>query len=57
MLGENGDVVAAITQRRQLNREHIEPVIQVHAKLTILDHLRQVLVRRGDNAYVDPYGL
>ena len=49
-----GGVVHAVTQRRNANRHHIQPVIQVFAKLPGGDQLPQIHMRGGDNPHVDP---
>src|ERR1700722_11909570 len=40
-------------QWRQVNRENIQPVIQVFTEFTILSHSLQILVGRGDDANID----
>ena len=45
---EHWNVVATLPQRRQLNRKHVEPVVQVGAEALRCHHLRQVCVCRGD---------
>src|SRR6202035_459555 len=48
--GNNGFPFA---QGRQINREDIQPVVQIFAEFTILSHSLQVLVGRSDNANID----
>ncbi len=43
---------AAFPQGRQVDREHVKPVIEVLAELALRDHLRQVAVRRRDQPHV-----
>ena len=50
---EQRDVVLAIAQRRQLDRDHVEAVEEILAELPFLHHLPQVDVGRGDDADVD----
>ena len=54
---ERPEVVEAIAQRRQVDREHVEPVVEVLAELALLDHLLEVAVRRRHEANVDLHGL
>ena len=49
---EHLEVVDAIAQRRQLDRQHREPVVEVGAEAAHRDHLAQVHARRGDHAHV-----
>ena len=50
---EQRDVVLAIAQRRQLDRDDVQPVEQILAEPPVLHHLPQVDVGRGDDADVD----
>ena len=51
--GEQRDVVAALAQRRQHDRDDVHPVVEIGAEST-LAHLRsEVAVRGGDQAHVD----
>ena len=47
------DVLGAFAQRRHPNREHVQPVEQIGAKGALLNHLLEVLVRRGDDSHID----
>ena len=47
------DVVAAIAQRRQVQLEHAEAIVQVFAKSFVADVLLQILIRGGDDAHID----
>ena len=42
-----GDVLAAVTQRREMNRDHVEPVIQILAEPFGGDLSQEILVGRG----------
>ena len=53
MLHQQRDVVLAVAQRRQLDRDDVQPVEQVLAELAFLHHLAQVDVGRGDDPDVD----
>ena len=49
---QHGHIFLALTQGRQAQADHIEAVKQVLAKCTLLDALFQILVRRGNDAYI-----
>ena len=51
-VGQLGDVVLALAQRRHLHRHDVEPVVQVLAELAGLDHRRQIAVGRGNQSNV-----
>ena len=53
VLHEQRDVLAALAQRRQLHRDHVQPVEEILAERAVGDHLREVAVGRGDDAHVD----
>jgi hypothetical protein len=55
-LGEQEDVRLALAQRRQLEREQGEPVVEVLAEATRPHRLGQVLVGGGDDPHVDGLG-
>ena len=44
MADQPRDVVAALAQRRQHEREHVQAVVEVAAEAAVGDHLRQVAV-------------
>jgi hypothetical protein len=50
------DILLALTQRREMNRNHGETVIQVFAEEAFLHMLAELPVRCGDHAYVDATG-
>jgi hypothetical protein len=52
VLGKHLDVGRALAQRRQLDREHVQPVVQVLAELAFRDRLARLLVGGGDDAHV-----
>ena len=52
-LHEQRQVLAALAQRRQLDREHVEPVVQVLAQLALLHRVGGIDVGRRDHAHVD----
>ena len=51
--GEQLDVAHAIAQRRKLDLDHREPIVEILAQLAVLERLLEILVRRGDDANVD----
>ena len=55
--GQTFDVVRAVAQRRDLHLGHVQPIVQVLAKRSLLDHRRQIAVGGHDHAHVDGHGL
>ena len=53
MVGQQRDVLDAISQRRDADVEHVEAEEQVLAETALLDQLRQILVAGRDNAHID----
>ena len=49
------DVVGALAQRRQLDREHVQPVEEVAPEPPLGDLLLQVAVGGRDQAHVDAH--
>ena len=43
----------ALAQRRNIQRHHVEPVVQIFAESALLERRAQVLVGGGDHAHVD----
>ena len=52
VLGQAQDVVAALPQRRHVDRDDVEPEIEILAEAPGPDLLDQILVRRRDHAHV-----
>ncbi|OGL00334.1 MAG: hypothetical protein A3E31_01655 [Candidatus Rokubacteria bacterium RIFCSPHIGHO2_12_FULL_73_22] len=52
MLREHADVLAALAERRHVDRDHVEPVVEVLAEALLPHHLREVLVRGSHDAHV-----
>ena len=50
---EQRDVLSAISQRRHLDREHTEPVIEIRSKAAVAYLLAQVTVRGRNDADID----
>ncbi len=53
MLDEQRDVLRALAQRRQSDREHAEPVVEILAQRFVGDRLLRIAIRRGDDPRVD----
>ena len=56
-LHQLGDVVRAIAQRRQFERNHGQPVIEILAKRAVLDHRLQIAMRGGDHPHIHAFRL
>ena len=54
MLGERQDVLRPRPQRREIELDHVQPVVQVLAEAAVREHRLEVLVRRREHAHVDP---
>ena len=52
VLRENGNVVAAVSERRNEERHDRDPVIQVVTEAAVLDGLTEIFIRRRDDADV-----
>ena len=53
MLDQHRDVLAPLAQRRHLDRNDVEAIEQILAKLAVGDQLAQVAVGGGNHAHVD----
>ena len=53
MLNEHRNVIAAITQGRQLHGNDVQTVIEVLSERSLGHHLREVGIRSGDDPHVD----
>src|SRR5436190_377979 len=53
VLGEERDVLAPVTQRRQQDRHDLQAIEKVLAKRAALHQLLEIAVGRRDHAYVD----
>jgi len=51
---EEGDVLGPLAKGRQLNRENVQPVVEVGAKGSRVDQLLERTIRRGDDPDVAP---
>src|SRR5262249_2185887 len=50
---EQRNIARASAQRRHANRKDVQAIIQIGAKLPVLDHLDEVGIRPGDQAHID----
>src|SRR4051794_7223535 len=50
---EERDVFETLAQRRDLDREDIQPVVEILAHLAVDDRLLRIAIRRGDDARFD----
>ena len=50
VLDQRGDVLGPLPQRRYLDAEHVEPVVQIEPKRLLLDHRLQRRIGRRDDA-------
>src|SRR5208283_232131 len=50
---EQWNVALALSQRRDGQRKHVQPIIQVAAKFTVVDHFLQIPVRGGHQPDID----
>lgn len=53
MLGNQGDVTSSLTERRQMDIDHIEPVEEVLTKAALLNFRGQIPVGCGDDPDID----
>ena len=53
VLDEQRNIFAALAQRRQVKRDHVQTVEQILAERAFAHHLPQIDVGRGDDAHVD----
>ena len=52
-LHQERNVLDALAQRREVHGDHVQAVVEILAERSLLHHLRQVGVGRGDDADVD----
>jgi hypothetical protein len=57
VVDQDRHVVLALAQRREVDRQHVQPVHQVLAELAFRDDLGEVLVRGREDAHVDVHRL
>ena len=51
-LHQQRDVVGTLAQRRQVDREHVEPVVEIAAEFPVDNHLLEIAVGGGDQSNV-----
>ena len=56
VLDQHRDVLGALAERRQVQRDDVQPVIEVAAEMADADLLVEIAVGRGDDARVDRNG-
>ena len=49
----NGDIFFSLSQRRDDDRNDINPIIEVFTKTSLLDLLRQILIGGRDESHID----
>jgi hypothetical protein len=52
MVNQQRDIFTAIPQRRQFNGKHAEPIEEVGAKLTFVDHFHEIPVCSADHPHI-----
>src|SRR5262249_18770871 len=57
MLDQQRDILGSLAQRRQANRDDVEAVVEVAAKLAVRHEYFQIAVRGGENSYIGLDGL
>ncbi len=57
MIGQHRDIGAARAQRRQRDRHHVDPVVEVLAEALLGDLFGQIAIGGGDQPHVDVEGL
>ncbi len=53
MVGQKRNVLLALAQRRNVQRHHVQAVVEVFAERALLERRAQILVGGGDHAHVD----
>ena len=55
MIDKTGDVFFPVAQRRQINGNDVETIVEVLAEGALLESRAQILIRGGDDAHIDVY--
>ena len=57
-VGQRDDILLPLAQRINQHGEYIETVVQIFAEQMLMDHVLEITVGGGDNAYInfDGYG-
>ncbi len=53
MLDEQRQILGALAQRRKMQRDHVQPIVEVRSKGSLAHRLFQVAIGGGDDADVD----
>src|SRR5262249_8763745 len=56
VLSEEWNVVVALPQRRQMERDDVEPIVQIAAEVARANLFVEIAIRRGHHARVDRDG-
>src|SRR5262249_1957122 len=51
-VAERQDIAAPVAQGRQLDLEHLQPIVEILAKVAVQDGLTKVAIRRRQHSYV-----
>ena len=57
MLRQQRDVFRPLAQRRQVDRDHMYPIVEILTEFSFTDRLVQVLVGGGNEPHVHSMGL
>src|ERR1700730_10483197 len=57
VLSQERNVLATLAERWQRHRNHVEAIEEIFAEAALVDHLREIAVRGGDDTCVDGDGL
>src|ERR1700760_149794 len=52
MLDQQGDIAGPLVQRRNIDSEYIQTIVQVGAKIALCGFFAQVFMRGDDNAHI-----
>ena len=52
-----GDVLHPLAEGREVQRDHVQPVVEVAPEIAAADLFLEIAVRRGNNAHVDAHCL
>ena len=50
---EQPDILGALAQRWQVDRNHVQSIVEVFAKVALLDGLLEIAIRSGDDSGID----
>jgi hypothetical protein len=52
VIGQKLKIISALAQRRDIDRDDIQTIVQILAKTPVFDHRFQVAVRRSEHAHI-----